>query len=192
MIPKMKNWKKFRDWCNETKGVFEFIGLIFLILGIILTNSFKINFSGTFFQTIGLIITYRIKVPVYVTLLILVIGFIYFRRYRLKYKKNIVSTGFLVGTWRNEWETGNGKGSEICYITANGEYNVNYLHVFNVEELTIDSSTGSIRFIKATVNQTPGYRLFNELRIINNSKIEGTESIQGSDKKYGICYTKIN
>lgn len=188
----MGNWKKFKDWCNETKGVFEFIGLIIIILGIILNNSFNIDLSGSFFQTIGLIMTYKIKVPVYIILLILVIGFIYFRRYRLSYKKNIEFSDFLVGIWKNEWETGKGKGSQICKITSDGEYYINNEHYFNIEDLTIDSFTGRIRFFKATVNQTPGYRLKNDLKIINNSKIKGTEIVEGSGRAYGICYTKLN
>jgi hypothetical protein len=129
---------------------------------------------------------YKIQIPAIVLLLLLIIGIIYFFTFRFKYKTKIKSFNFLVGIWKNEWIVDNTQGSEICTITADGKYYVDKEYCFNIENLVIDASTGHISFIKASVRQSDDRNLRNDLRIVNNSKLEGIEN----DNK--ISYTKLS
>jgi len=185
----MKIYHKFRDFCNANKGVFEFLALILLIISLIPLNSINLKAAGTFFENVLLVITYNIKIPVYVILILLILAFIYFRRTKSKYKtskRQNINFDFLVGTWKNEWITNSKKASEICKITPDGRYFTNNIHYFDIKDLKVDASTGKITFSKVSILPNDNRVLYNELNIVNNSRLEGKEN----DIK--ISYTKIN
>jgi hypothetical protein len=119
----------------------------------------------------------------------LILAYIFLKRYRVKYSRTKRSTDFLFGVWLNQWGIAGHGGSEVCNITTNGEYFVGNVHAFNIENLKIDASTGSICFDKVSVNRVPERRLHTELKFTNNSKIEGTEFVDGEEIK--ISYTRI-
>jgi hypothetical protein len=182
----MKLYNLFRDWCNSNHSVLMFLALIVAIIGIIPFNTINVKFGGSVLQKIGIIMAYKINIPVYILLILILMVGLYLLKYRSKYKTNIKFFDFLIGTWQNEWIIDKTKGNEICKITAEGKYYVNNEHCFNIENLKIDASTGSISFMKVSVRQNDDRRLDNQLNIVNNLRLEGTEN------GIKISYSKIS
>jgi hypothetical protein len=89
-------------------------------------------------------------------------------------KSNTIN--FLVGDWKNEHTVNNVPGMELCKITSDGKYYVNNEHWFNIENLKYDSTKEKFTFIKTGVKQNDNRKLINELRLINNNKLEGLEN----------------
>jgi hypothetical protein len=187
----MKTYIKIRDFCNLNKGIIEAIVLVLIAYDVFKPNRSNLKFSGTFVNRIGSFFTFKLPVPIYIIFILLLIGIIYYSRVRSKYHNSLKLPEFLVGVWRNDYAVGDKFGSEICRITSDGKYFLNENHVFNLENISVDVSTGTITFYKTRVNQVPSYRLRNDLSIINNNEIKGTEQVEGKGNNYKISYIKI-
>jgi hypothetical protein len=95
---------------------------------------------------------------------------------------------FLVGDWKNEWivnKINNTVGVELFQITKDYKYLINGDHLFNIDSLQFDKNNGKITFIKSGVKPNDNRKLLNELKKINNNKLEGIES------DYDIRYYRI-
>lgn len=100
---------------------------------------------------------------------------------------NLTIQDMFPGKWQNEYELKDGRtGKENVEIKDGFKYFVNEKHVFNLDLVEIDKEKGAIRFRKVGIG-LDNREAFNDLKIINENKYEGTEP-DGTK----ITYTRIN
>lgn len=91
------------------------------------------------------------------------------------------------GTWRNEYHFKDGRvGAELFQVKNNNEYHINrgstYVHMFNLDSVTIDKPSGVLKFRKVGVTND-SRKAFNTLRIVDSNTYEGIET-NGTRIKY--------
>lgn len=91
----------------------------------------------------------------------------------------------LAGKWKNEWENNEFSESQLCEITSDLKYLIDGVHCFDINDLKVNYSLDGISFIKSSVISGDDRLLNNELKIKNNSLLEGNEG------QYKITYTRI-
>lgn len=111
-----------------------------------------------------------------------------------------ISRSTLTGTWRNDFETPTGNGSEICVIDKNGHYSINGEHWFDIVNFRYDSDKQTVRFTKAAIKPGDKRQFFNILVAASPDHLvghyflgkEGEGIDDGKAKaKYRLEYTRI-
>ena len=183
--------EKFKSWCDRNISIITFFALVATILGLgyNILNGTKINFgiASNLFSNIGTILNYKIQLPVYLYLLVIIVIYGLFR-YLINSDKHAKDEfSFLVGTWLNEWDlNGSNSGSEKVVIDATSAYCRNGEHIFNVENFSINYKKSEISFDKISVRPGDNRRAHNKLNIVNKDLLTGNE------EGYAIRYTRIN
>ncbi len=93
---------------------------------------------------------------------------------------------FSSSPWKLEFKVGNQLRSEIFTIKNGIEYWVNGKHYFNLDQFSIDASTGKVTFRKVPTDQTRN-KMVNELQMISPAKLIGTE-----DGHINVTYYKMD
>ena len=171
-----KNYDNLRNWCNANQGLLTLIAIIIALIGLISFNKLDFGFANTLLDKIKVVIIYNVKIPVYLFLIILLIGLIYINKIRRKYKPQKISIEFLEGNWKNEWTINGQVGSEMCQIKKDGKYYFNGEHCFTLEDFKYDYKNDKITFIKSSVRSGDNRKMTNILTINNNDLISGTEN----------------
>jgi hypothetical protein len=181
-----KFYNNIRIWSNENLGILTLILIIFALIGMIPFNRIDLTFTRSIFDIIATIIFYNVKFPVYIFLILILVGFIYITKIRQMYIRKKITLDFMSGNWRNEWTMSNNRvGSELFQIKDKGKYYVNGEHFFNLEDFKYDYKTNKITFIKAAVKPGDNRRLSNILILDNNNLLSGQE------ENYHIKYTRF-
>ena len=116
-----------------------------------------------------------VQIPLYLLLIVILAVAIYIIRLAKRKTGREVSIDLLEGTWLNQWTINGRTNSEICQIQNDGRYFINGTHCFDVTDISYNSITQRISFVKVSV-QDPDTRLTNILRIRNENLLEGTEN----------------
>lgn len=70
---------------------------------------------------------------------------------------------------------------------------LNGIHYYNIQDLKIDKEHKNIQFNKTAIRPNDTRKYYNDLKIVNNDKLEGNETLVGSgNEKYKITYIKIS
>jgi len=83
------------------------------------------------------------------------------------------TTLFKSDTWKLEYQMDDGGGTEY-FSVKNDEYWVNAVHHFNLDQFSMDSSTGELTFRKVPVDSSRK-KMINVLKNVNADKLEGLE-----------------
>ncbi len=111
-----------------------------------------------------------------------------------------ISRSTLTGTWRNDFQTPAGNGSETCVIDKNGHYSINGEHWFDIVDFRYDPATQTVWFTKAAIKPGDDRRFFNILKVVSPDRLIGhylsgkKGKDVGDDKntvKYRLEYTRI-
>jgi hypothetical protein len=184
---KINTMKKFyqslKNWSNANSGILTIITFLIAITPFNMINLYHIN---PIFESFLLFLNYKFEIHLYIVILLFLVGIIYFQRLKSKYRRKRITIGILAGTWKNEWDIGGIKGSEMSQITDNGKYLVNGEHLFDIVDFEYNENKRQIKFIKSSVRPDDFRKLVNIVRLINN------DLLSGSENNYDIKYTRIS
>ena len=180
-----KFYQKVKNWSNGNQGLLSLLALIVAVLSSIPFGSININSASPFFKTLGTFLIYKIQLPVYLLILLLISLLFYFLRLKNKYTSQTITLNFLVGTWKNEWTINGETRSEIFIITNDFHYIINGQHMFNIDNFSYHSRKNEIEFTKTAVQPDDHRKHLNKVTIRNN------ELLDGSEDNYLIKYTRI-
>jgi len=181
----MKYFKNLIKWCNENQGLLTLIAVIITILGLIPFNKINFIFTNSLIDKIIVVIIYNVKIPVYLLVTIIIIGWIYINNIKQKYSGEKITMNILVDEWKIEW-TINGKVvSNICEIKYDGKFFVDGKHTYNIKNFRYDYKTDKITFIKSPVDKSDKRKMKSILIRKNNDLIIGLED------NYDIKYIRI-
>ena len=181
------NFENLKNWCNANQGLLTLLGLIVAIIAAIPFNKIDFSFAHSLWDKCVLILTYKLQIPIYLFIVVVVLSLFYLLRLRKRYLSSSYTLKFLKGTWKCEWTIiGSNPGSEITKISEDGKYIINNDHWFDITEFKFDSTKKQITFYKTAVKENDQRKLPNTLNIINNECLEGTEN------NYKIKYTKLS
>jgi hypothetical protein len=168
---------KFRDWCTLNSGVFTFLAFVTGVIAIIPLNKIDLISTYSFFESLATILVYRLQVPLYLFLLLLTAGTLYFFKIKKRYQTIPRAPSVLKGKWKNEWVTSDGRlGNETAVITNNMEYIFeDGRHFFNLKDIKVNPTLRQIEFMKVAAQPDDKRKLFNKLTIENNDLLVGTE-----------------
>jgi hypothetical protein len=178
-------YKRFKNWCNANQGLLTMVAIVVAITGLVPFNSLDLGFTNSLLEKIKAVGFYNIKIPVYIFLIILLIGLFYFKTIKNRYLHRKITIDFLKGIWKNEWTLNGQSDSEICEIKDDGKYYVNEEHWFTLENFKYDYKTNKITFFKTSVRPGDNRKMLNMLTIENNDLISGNEN------NYDIRYRRI-
>lgn len=187
-----KPLQKFTDWCNLNQGLLTFIALLFTAIGLI-PEKIDFGVATNVFQCIIKIAFYKLSIPIYYFLILFVVILLYVLRMKKRYSPKAETIDLLVGKWKNEWTENQKTSTEILNITNDSEYFVNGIHFYNIQDLKIDKEHKRIQFNKTAIRPNDTRKYYNDLKIVNNDKLEGYEILVDSgNEKYKISYSKIS
>lgn len=187
IISLITTMNKIRKWCNANSGFLTAIGIIVTIV-IAIANTDKLSWGNTtsFFYKVVALLNYKIQLPIYLLVIIVILFLIYFNRIRNRYRRNYIDFNFLVGRWLNEWDlNGPNQGSEELEIREDGSYYRNNEHIFDVVDFKYDYKSNQIYFIKESRRVGDDRKAKNTLTVVNNDLLSGTEI------NYKIRYTRL-
>jgi hypothetical protein len=172
-----------RNWSNANSGILTIITCLIAITPFSKINTDNLNSA---FRNIISFMNFRFEIPLYLAILILLIGLVYFQRLKSKYKRRSISLSSLAGMWKNEWTIGGKTGTEMFQITEDGKYLVNGEHWFNIIDFDYNENQRQIKFIKSSVRPDDFRKLVNIVNLVNN------DSLVGIENNYNIKYTRIS
>lgn len=164
--------------------------LIVTIITLIPFNSLDLSISNSFLEKCFQLIRYKIIIPIYLVILLLIITLLYLKRIKQRYDAARINFAFIVGKWRNEFIGNDLQGSENIEITNDGKYLIDGFYTFNIDNFNYIASQNKITFTKVGVQLDDHRKLFNHLTINNNELMTGTED--AFDNKFNVKYTKLN
>lgn len=178
-----KIFSAFTKWCNSNGGLLTFIfGLIAVLIAIL--NNYKINLGDatSFLSYIITVLNYKIQLPLYLCLMIILVMAIYLMR--VKNKRQRITFNFLVGKWFNEYSGDKESGYENAEIEEGGKYYVEGKHCFNITNFKYDYQLNQISFVKTSVIVGEN----REVKAILN--IHSKNMICGKEGNSNIRYTR--
>jgi len=185
ILPPMNTLKKFSSFCNANKGIIELTGVLIALTAFIQSNSSNIHL-GRWWESTILLLIYNVAIPIYVLLILVIGGVLYFIQTKRRYKLSKINFSILIGIWKNEWTIDGVTRSEVLEIKNDSKYFLGSTHKFNIEDFNYDVNTNEITFKKTSVIATDNRTLFNRVSVINN------DTLIGSETDYKIKYTRIN
>jgi hypothetical protein len=179
-------FNKIRNWCNSNQGLLTLLGVIVAVIAVIPFNKINLNFAPSFFQKLYLVLIYRVQIPLYLFIIIILVSLFYFLKILKRYRETSYNLYWFKGVWKCEWPSEeNISGSEILTITEKGEYIIDNNHYFNISEFYYDINAKELSFYKVGVKRDDHRKLLNKLKIINNDLLEGKE------ENYNIKYQRL-
>ena len=166
----------------------RFLAFITILVTILLSinfNQFDLSFTNPFWVWVWNALAYSIKIPVFTFVIIFIIGVAYWWRLKNRYASKKISLDFLIGHWKNEWNSPNSTGSEECEIREDGKYYIIGQHWFDLKEFEYDPSTNKITFWKTAVQPDDTRKVLNTLNVVINDLLIGEEA------GHQIKYTKL-
>jgi hypothetical protein len=181
----MKNkFQNLKNWCNANSGLLTIVTFLIVIIPFNKINADNLNST---FKSVFTFLNFRLEIPLYIVILLLIIGLIYFQRLRDKYKRKTLNLSNMAGMWKNEWAIiGGSTGTEMFQLTKDGKYLVNGEHWFTLKEFEYNENLRQIKFIKSSVRPNDSRKLVNIVKLVNNDLLIGTEN------NYEIKYTRIS
>jgi hypothetical protein len=161
------------------------LALIVAVYAALPFQSLNTSAANTFLDKVVTVLAYDLRIPVYLVIITLVIVLLYILFLRRRYLPQLLTLDFLSGRWKNTWGTPGNGGSEIALITKRGEYFVDDVQRFTVEDFKYDPTKKTVTFIKVGLTSWDNRKLLNTLTLENNELLVGTE--QG----YPIRYAKL-
>jgi len=179
-------FRQMRDWSNANQGLLALFAVIISLVGLIPFQRLDITGANSFFETFLALITYPLRIPVYIFLAILVAISLFAVYLTRRKPRSSPSAGkILVGTWQNKWGSGQGDGTEVAQITRDGKYIINDRHLFNIHHFRYNHAKRELRFVK--VGLGGDYR-----RLYNILTVQSDELLVGTENNYPIKYSKLS
>ena len=176
-------YRRFRNWANETQGVFSLVALGVAAYAVFQTQNLSVNASNSLFQNAIALFVYRLQIPIY----LLAIGALALLLYTLYLKRRCstrrIGKRLLAGNLENQWGTPPNVGTELLRITEDGSYFIGGRHEFDIEDVTYDPVRLQIQFVKVARNDPR--------RLSNVLTIENTALLVGSEDHIPIRYTRL-